>query len=215
MDEIDAQVAARRDRLSQVLDALEKHGLSQREIAMRACVPPQYFSDVKLGRRSLSELFARRLGEEFDVDHIWLMTGTGSMKRPRAWSADAEPKRSTLIPILNQPTAGEPRHAGHWDGSLVELSGPAVAAAATAEAPYALRVTHDDCNGRLKKGDIVIVSQRDDKASPVVIIRENEKLMIAGRIASTGKFSDLQTGRTKKGGAEVVGACIAIVWAPL
>ena len=76
MDDVEPQVAARRERFSQVLDALEKQGLSQREIAMRACVPPQYFSDVKLGRRSLSELFARRLGEEFDVDHIWLMTGS-------------------------------------------------------------------------------------------------------------------------------------------
>ena len=61
----------------------------------------------------------------------------------------------------------------------------------------------------------MIVSQRDDKTSPFVIIRHNGKLTIASRVASSGKFTDVQTGRTLKGGVEAVAVCVAIVWAPL
>jgi transcriptional regulator with XRE-family HTH domain len=215
MDDVEPQVAARRERFSQVLDALEKQGLSQREIAMRACVPPQYFSDVKLGRRSLSELFARRLGEEFDVDHIWLMTGTGSMKRPRAWTADAETKRSMLIPILNQPIAGEPRQAPHWDGSLVELAGPAIPATAAAIMPYALRLADNDLSGRLKKGDIILISQSDGGAHDLAVLRKADALVLAWRKRGPKRYVSLQTGKPLAGDPEILGNGTAILWAPL
>ena len=70
-DRTDVNLPAR--RLGELLILLGHKGLSQTQIAKRVGTPTQYVSDVKHGRRPLSELFARRLGEEFKVNFLWLL----------------------------------------------------------------------------------------------------------------------------------------------
>ncbi len=60
-------------RLRELLQSLSDQGISQAQVARRAIVPAQHLSGVKNSRRPLTELFARRLGEEFGVDYYWLL----------------------------------------------------------------------------------------------------------------------------------------------
>jgi transcriptional regulator with XRE-family HTH domain len=70
-DHSDAGLPAR--RLVELLKLLGEKGLNQSQIAKRVGTPTQYLSDVKHERRPMSELFARRLGEEFKVNFLWLL----------------------------------------------------------------------------------------------------------------------------------------------
>ena len=60
-------------RLVELLQRLGEKGISQAQVARRANVPAQYVSDVRNERRTLTELFARRLAEEFHFDFEWLL----------------------------------------------------------------------------------------------------------------------------------------------
>ena len=51
------------------LEQLQKNGLTQAQIAAAVGLSPQFLSDVMKGRRPLTELVARRIGERFHVDY--------------------------------------------------------------------------------------------------------------------------------------------------
>ena len=53
-------------RFNDLLGPLLEQGHTQAQIATKAGIPPQYFSDIKRGERPVTELIARRLGEEFN-----------------------------------------------------------------------------------------------------------------------------------------------------
>ena len=54
-------------RLVDLLARLESQGITQAQVAARAGLPSQYLSDVRNQRRPLTELCARRLGDEFNA----------------------------------------------------------------------------------------------------------------------------------------------------
>jgi hypothetical protein len=176
-------------------------------------------SDGRCGRRGLTELFARRLGGEFGVDYQWLMGGKGPkdaipLRGPAA--GRAEPRASGLLtlPVLPAPLEGEPQDAPLWDGSLVELTGAAAAAAGRARRPYVLRLDADDRDGRLRAGDLILISQESSDKAEIGVIRLQGRLALARRLASAG-WRNLTTGRRLTGKVEPVGCRIAIVWASL
>ena len=208
-----------RQRLQELLDTLSEQGVTQQQVAIRAGVPPQYLSDVRCGRRGTTELFARRLGAEFGVDYQWLMGGNGPKDAvpPRGPVAGrAEPRASGLLklPILPALVEGEPQDSALWDGSLVELAGAAAAAAGRACRPYVLRLDVDDRDGRVRTGDLILISQETSDRAEIGVIRLRSRLLLARRLASGG-WRSLTTGRRLAGKVEPVGSCVAIVWAPL
>ena len=214
----DLQDVCRR-RLQELLDTLSAEGVTQQQVAIRAGVPPQYLSDVRCGRRDLTELFARRLGEEFDVDYQWLLGVKGPTDAfpPKGSVAGrAEPRAGghLMLPVLHALAEGEPRDSPLWDGSLFEVGGAAAAAAGRARQPYVLRLDADDRDGRLRAGDLVLISQGPSEKAELGVIRFQGRLVLARRAKSAG-WHDLATGEILDGKVEMIGCCRAIVWALL
>ena len=214
----DLQDVCRR-RLQELLDTLSAEGVTQQQVAIRAGVPPQYLSDVRCGRRDLTELFARRVGGEFGVDYQWLMGGTGPMdavppEGSVAGRAEARAGGLLILPVLHALVEGEPRDSPLWDGSLFEVGGAAAAAAGRARQPYVLRVNADDREGRLRAGDLVLISQEPSDRAELGVIRLEGRLVLARGLRSAG-WHDLTTGEILAGKVEMIGCCRAIVWALL
>jgi hypothetical protein len=168
-------------------------------------VPTAYLSDVKLGRRGFTELFARRLQEEFGVDHQWLM-GTSNAQQPPRFAAAANG-----VPVLGQLIEGPPRtHAG-WDGSLLELSGVAAERAAQAREAYALKFSGQDRRARLQPADLVLISQSANAAAQIHVVRLKGKLLLARRDARD-RWEALEPRRAISGEPIAIGHCVGILW---
>ena len=141
-----------RRRLADLLKLLAQQGLTQQQVASRANLPPQYLSDLKCGRRPMTELVARRLGEEFDINHHWLLGTSNTMEPPESRSGHSAARPDdNWLPVLNIPIDGEPRAYLAWDRTMVELSGAVADMLVQAQSPYALRFGHNDVKGRLRK----------------------------------------------------------------
>ena len=203
----------RLERLVEVVERLKGNGYSQREIAAQLDVPPQYLSDVKTGQRTLTAQFARRMAEAFRVNYAWLMEGEGSAGLPVAEQVTGTASRLLGLPVLIAPIEGDPRKSTSWDGSVMEISGAAAARAAWATHPYVLRLDKDDFTGRLKKGDMVLVSQNREHASEVGVLKRHGRLELARR-GTDGTWKTLAKGQNRKD-PDIISVCVAIVWAPL
>ena len=194
-------------RLLEFIESLEQKGLSQRAIAVRACVPTAYFSDVKLGRRGLTELFARRLQDEFGVDHQWLMGLSNAPQPPRFSAADG-------LPVLGQLIDGPPRTHACWYGSVLELSGVGAERAAQAHEAYALKFSGQDRHTRLQPHDLVLISQTANEAAQIHVVRLRGKLFLARR-GSRGRWEALEPRRAVAAEPTVIGHCVGILWGRL
>jgi transcriptional regulator with XRE-family HTH domain len=215
-DAADELVEVPQQRLAILLQALEQQqGLSQGEIALRLKVPRQYLSDVKTGRRGLSELFARRFQEEFGVDHLWLLGQRGSMEIPRldrgAATLDA---RRMLLPVFVHPIAGDPHSNSAWDGSVVEVAGVAAARVLLADHPYVLRFGADDLQHRLRRSDLLLISQAIKKDAEIQILKAGRKMFLA-RLNPAGSWEPLNPQNSLHGKPSVHGHCLGILWGAL
>ncbi len=68
----DAREEAQR-RVRATLIELKKLGVSQARLAAVIGSPVQYICDVKNGRRTVTELFARRLQDVCGINYLWLL----------------------------------------------------------------------------------------------------------------------------------------------
>ena len=209
----DASHQERITRIKQALARLIQRGVRQREIAYELGVPSQYVSDLKHGRRALSEPFARRFAETFRVSAAWLIHGEGPSELPDLAAAAAASGESCLLPVLSEADEGDPRHSRHWDGGLLTLAGAAAAAAARAMLPFVLRIGGDIPSGRLKKNDLVLCCQEPHDDAAIVIVRAKGTALLA-KAAGKGGYKTLASDRLIPG-AEPIGCCLGIVWAAL
>ena len=201
-------------RFKEILGELAHRGITQRQAAVELNVPAQYVSDVKNGHRNLTEQFARRIAERYDLNFIWLMTGEGAKSIPRHEAGVTLRTDTILLPVLSEPTSGDPAQCSAWDGSKIALSGAAEAMAARASRPYVLRVARDDVAGRLRKHDLILVSQEPDDSATLAVVQHRGRCLLAQR-AGKGERKAIDTGRRVAANATVVGRCLGIVWASL
>ena len=200
-------------RLAEVLAQLAARGVKQQDVALELNVPPQYISDLRHNHRKLSEPFARRFAEVYRISAAWLLRGEGpsnltDLARPSSQTAGV-----CLLPVLSDPDTGDPRQSPHWDGSVVAVTGAAAAAAERAKFPFVLRIANDAPPGRLAKNDLVLCSQESRDDAAVMIVRVEGKAVLA-QTAGEHLFRALMNGALLAG-AEPIGCCIGIVWAPL
>jgi len=205
-----------RARLEKLLSALEAQGVSQGEVAKRLTVPASYLSDVKNGRRPVTELLAGRFLNEFGVEQRWLLGSAGSMDVPPldgpAASGDS---RRVWLPVLGQPISGAPTRARNWDGSCVELAGFVAVRVLFAERPYVLRLGVDDRAGRLRRGDLVLISQAVDDAAEIQVVKAGRKIFLARRDTAGGWERLSRIDDNIVGEPIVVGHCLGVVWIAL
>jgi transcriptional regulator with XRE-family HTH domain len=199
-------------RLVELLESLGGKGISQTQVARRANVPPQYVSDVRNERRPLTELFARRLAEEFGFNFQWLLGLEDSTERP-VLSVPPAPKEKIWLPMIGEAIAGEPREHPRWSGAYAEVSGIAAAKAARAVQPYVLKLGHGDREGRLRKGDFVLVSQAAAENPELSIVRCGKKILLARKKGA--KWLRAATGEPLRGDCDVTGHCLGVVWSAL
>jgi transcriptional regulator with XRE-family HTH domain len=198
--------------LVELLHRLAEKGMSQAQVARRANVPAQHVSDVRNGRRPLSELFARRLAEEFDFNFQWLLGLEDSPDRP-VLSVPRSPRETIWLPMIGEPIAAEPRAHPRWTGAYTEVSGIAAAQAARAVQPYVLQLGHGDREGRLKKDDLVLVSQATAETHELSIVRCGKKILLARQKGT--KWLRVATGEPLRGNCDVTGHCLGVVWSVL
>lgn len=199
-------------RLVELLRCLGEKGITQAQVARRANVPSQYLSDVRNEHRPLTELFARRLAEEFGVNFQWLL---GVEDSPERAVLSVAPSRGDklLLPLMDEAIAGVPREQPQWSGAYTEVAGIAAAKAARAVQPYVLQLSHVDREGRLTKGDLILVSQETGKNPELSIVRCEKKILLARK--KGGKWIRVATGEPLRGDCDVTGHCLGVVWSAL
>ena len=201
-------------RLVQFLEELARQGLSQTQVAAQAGIPAQYISDVKCGRRPMTELVARRLGERFGTDYTWLQGVADSATPVRTQIHTSQTSGTTiLLPVFPHPIEGIPREHSDWDGGVLEVTGAAAAKAAMATSPYGLRFGSDDEIGRLRKGAFVLVTQEIDHTAEISIVRHRKKLFLARKVK--GCWTRVANGSPLPNDCPIAGYCKGIVWGSL
>ena len=209
-DENDAGSLAHQ-RLHEFLELLRQQGLTQQQIASKARLPVQYLSDIKNNRRPLTELAARRLADEYEINYQWLLGISDSMENPRPRPAATG---KLWLPLLPFPIEGEPRANPNWDGTGVEIAGAAAAKLALAQQPYILRFGHNDVRGRLRKGDLILISQTPSAQAEISVVKHRKKLFLARR-NEDGSWERAANGQTLPVGSPIAGCCLGVVWSSL
>lgn len=195
-------------RLRQLLDELRSQGLSQQQIAQRANIPAAYLSQIKHGDRDITELVARRLGDEFDLDFEWLLGRSAVPQRPKAGLA------GIWVPLFHEPIEGEPQTHPAWDGASVQVAGPAAARVSLAPRAYVLRFTGPDAEARLHTGDLVLIAQLAAEAAEIQVVRHRGRLRLARR-SPDGRWRHVGDGRSMPTGCVPVGHIVAVIWSDL
>ena len=203
-----------RERLNQFLEFLAQQGFKQAQIAARAEVPPQYISDIKRGRRPMTELVARRLGEGFDVNFQWLMGTSAQKENPQLRPASLETSNVLWLPLFSHPIEGDPFTHPKWNGARVEIVGAVAGKCAFSKHPYVFEFGHDDQEDRLQKGDLVLVSQMPSTGAQIHVVRHAKKSFLA-RADRDGSWRRVADGSLLPSKSLVTGHCVGIVWASL
>jgi transcriptional regulator with XRE-family HTH domain len=201
-------------RLADFLQTLAKKGVTQSQVSAKAGLPPQYLSDIKQGRRPMTELVARRLGEKFDVNFEWFLGTSDSMESPKPRSAAMPGTRTAWLPLFSHPIEGEPRAHPQWDGAGIEIAGAAAARLVLSQHPYVLRFGHDDVQGRLQQGDLILISQAPNEAAEFHVVRYRKKSFLA-RAEKDGGWSRVANGNELPADCPVTGHCVGIIWSSL
>ena len=69
---------------------------------------------------------------------------------------------------------------------VLMASGAAMAAARRARQPYVLRLDADDHAGRVRAGDLILISQESSDTADTGVVRSRGHLVLARRLASGG-----------------------------
>jgi plasmid maintenance system antidote protein VapI len=197
-----------RQRLNILLEQGSEQGVTQNQLAAKAGLPPQYLSDIKCGRRPLSELVARRMSEVLNCNFEWLMGTSDLITAAKAATS------SLWLPVFPHPIEGEPRTHPKWDGTAVDIAGAGAAQVALAKDPYILRFNNNDMERRLRRGDLILVSQTVNLGAEISIVRRGAKAYLA-RAQPDGTWRRVGDGTVLPTDCLVIGHCLAIIWAPL
>lgn len=201
-------------RFNDLLEALLEQGLTQAQIAAKAGIPPQYLSDIKRNKRPVTELIARRLGEEFDFNYRWLTGTSNSMENSAQPSATTTAGDTVWLPLFPFPIEDEPRQNSQWTGAGVEIAGAAAGKIGLARYPYVLQFGHGDVQGRLQQGDLVLISQATNTDAEIHVVRYRNKLFLARRNKDRS-WTRVANGNKLPSNCPVMGHCVGIVWSSL
>lgn len=200
------------ERLSDLLKLLSAQGHTQTQIAQRAALPPQYISDIKQGRRPMTELVARRIGDEFDVNFQWLLGQSDTMEKT---AIVANEGNRPWLPLFREPIEGEPRSHKKWSGAGLEISGVPAGRIALYTQPYILQYGRDDVQGRLQRGDLILITQEVRETAEIQVVRYRRKLHLARREVADGAWFRVANNNELPADSPVLGHCVGVIWSPI
>ncbi len=201
------------ERLIELLKELAEQGYTQAQVAAEAQLQPQYLSDIKRNTRPMTELVARRLEDGFGVNRQWLL-GISDVREVGSVSESDGFDDGERLPVLNHPIEGDPYTNPAWDGSDREVTGLAVAKLSSLSYPYLLRFGNEDVEGRLRKYDLILISQSFAEEAPIHVVRYRKKLSLARRQLQEG-WSRVANGAPLPADSPSVGHAVGIVWGSL
>ena len=200
-------------RLHEFLEELSLKGYTQTQIATQAGLPPQYLSDIKRGRRPMTELVARRLGTEWKANFQWLMGRSFCPDQPSSSSASAS-SEDELLPLFQHPIDGDPQTHPKWKGNFVRVPDAALAKLSFASRPYVLEFQSKDREGRLRKGDMILMSQQPNDRAAIQVVRHGKKSFLV-RQTDDGHWSRVADDTILPEDSERIGHCVGIIWSSL
>jgi plasmid maintenance system antidote protein VapI len=212
----DEQRNRAQQRFMKLLESLAVKGISQQAAAIRMQVPPQYISDVKSGRRAVTELFARRFGQEFGIDYNWLLGAETGIDVPMDSISAANPDTGKVrLPVLPHPVRGEPHTCATWDGTSVELAGTVAMKVLIADKPYVLRFGAIDRLGIILKNDLVLISQANNPKAKIHVLSQGTKMFLARRNPRRQWEPVFKSRMISDQPISLAGHCLGIVWRSL
>jgi transcriptional regulator with XRE-family HTH domain len=204
-----------RERFVEFLVEQAKSGVSQQDLARQLDVAPQYISDLKTGRRRISELFARRLEDKFHQSRNWFL-GREEEPDPGWPPPHGFQLRSArmYLPVLRRPISGDPRRHRYWSGAEIEICGIAASWGLASRLPYVLQFGVDDRLGRLSSNHQLLISQDINNDATIFVLELKAECFLARRKPRDG-WEPLSPRRRNVAGASIVGHAVGIVWAAL
>lgn len=119
------------------------------------------------------------------------------------------PPGVAAFPVRPELVQGDPWALSRWDGSKVELAGPAaMTGTELAVDPCVRWLDHGDCDDRLRANDLVLIAQRADHDAVVVVVTTGESPILA-RPGKDGLGRIMETGKPILQGRRVAGHCVA------
>ncbi|MDR1661495.1 MAG: helix-turn-helix domain-containing protein [Azoarcus sp.] len=183
----------------------EKYGVKQNSIAKIIGVSRQAVTDMKAERRRFSRAMAEKLLLAFAEEpwSDWLRarleelftvvpprfalpseSTPQSIQKPLEIASGGVCERSTGLkkfPLLASPCRGDPANSPANSHKLVVVPEELSDQAAESANPYVLIVDCDSRDGRLRRGDRVLVLQDNERESEIMIIDHNGALRLARR----------------------------------
>lgn len=212
-EQMDSPADIAHQRLNEFLQELAEQGYTQAQVAAAAQLQPQYLSDIKRKARPMTELVARRLEEAFGVSHAWLL-GISNLREVGSLSAGDAFGGGDRLPVFNDPIEGNPYSNPAWDGSDREVAGLAAAKLSYLSHPYLLRFGNDDVEGRLRKHDLILISQAFAKEAEIHVVRYRRKQYLARPHTDEG-WIRVANGAQLPADCPSVGHAVGIVWGAL
>jgi hypothetical protein len=118
------------------------------------------------------------------------------------------------LPLFADPIKGDPFVHSLWNGSVIEVSGPAAKQVRGAQQPYLLQLGLDDRRGRLRKSDLILISQSVAPAAEIQVLESSKGVFLARPKRHRG-WEALSARRIVRGDPTVIGHCVGMVWAAL
>lgn len=178
MEDLNNKEVEQRERVKTLTKLILEEGISQVELAKRVGVKPQYLSDVKNGRKPLTDNFAYQLGRKMGKKWQVLL---GVSPVPQHLVGNEGFLTIIKLPVLSVPISGDPKKSKSWDSSFIEISGNVIPLIEQAENPYILRIPHTCTDDRLWPDDMVLIDQSPSNAAKYIIVENKGTLTLAKR----------------------------------
>lgn len=204
-----------RKRFVDLINELRARGISQRALAEKLEMHPQYISDIKRGIRPVSDNFTNHIAKKLSPELVRILfTGASQPGDLRRLMAGSPTDQSVELPVLHSPIAGNPKSSTVWNGDTMTLAGIGAIAAREAKRPYVLALQHVDVWGRLRPDDRLLISQKPVPGREVCLLQTRAGIVLA-RKRKGSVWRPIKTGKVLKESAKLVGSVVAIIWARL
>jgi transcriptional regulator with XRE-family HTH domain len=193
--------------ISNLLRTLKsEYGLNQAKLAARMNISPQILTDLKAGRRRFNRKMAETILSLFadEPSAGWLagelegiLAESEYVRNFGIHDAGGMPDAGVRLPVLDALCAGDPLAAHGYSGETVLIPESLASFVRKESAAYVFVLDYDDCSGRLRAGDQILIVQNLGFTKEIMVVEHVGRL----RLARKG-WSESDDGENPCGGKE-------------